>query len=145
VPVLLRPGGVTIERIESLLGVSVSRTPRAEARAPGMLASHYAPRARVEIAKSARELVERARTLAERGERVAVLVTPADDSQALSSLERVSVLDLGPDEESAARALYGALRQADENGADVVLASPVHERGLGEALADRLTKAAGPR
>jgi L-threonylcarbamoyladenylate synthase len=145
VPVLLRPGGVTIERIEALLGVSVSRSSHAEARAPGMLASHYAPRARVEIASSARELVERARVLAERGERVAVLVTAADDRQALSSLERVSVLDLGPDQESAARALYGALRQADVDRSDVVLASPVHEHGLGEALADRLTKAAGPR
>jgi L-threonylcarbamoyladenylate synthase len=144
VPVLLRPGGVTLARIESLLGVSVSREAPSDARAPGMLASHYAPRARVEVLPSA-ELAERAGVLGLRGERVAVLVSSHDDHAALAGVEGVILLDLGQTDDAAAQRLYAALRQADVDSADVVLASRPAADGLGEALADRLTKAAGPR
>lgn len=144
VPVLLRPGAVTVERIESLLGMSVSRAPSSETRAPGMLASHYAPEARVEIAPAAR-LHARARELLAEGERVAVLVSSHDERTAVSSLRDVVGLDLGGTDELRAQRLYEALRAADARGSTVVLASPPAARGLGEALADRLGKAAGPR
>jgi L-threonylcarbamoyladenylate synthase len=144
VPILLRPGGVTVERIESLLGVSVSRTLPPDARAPGLLASHYAPLARVEIVEG-RTLAARASELVERGERVTVLLSSADDRAALEVVPGVSLLDLGPNDDAAAQRLYAALRQADVDTASVVLASPPSAQGLGEALADRLTKAAGPR
>jgi L-threonylcarbamoyladenylate synthase len=144
VPILLRPGGVTVERIESLLGVSVSRALPRDARAPGLLASHYAPLARVEIVEGT-SMARRASELVAQGERVAVLLSSADDRAALELLPGVSLLDLGPDDDAAAQRLYAALRQADVDTASVVLASPPSARGLGEALADRLTKAAGPR
>ncbi len=144
VPVLLRPGGVTVEAIESLLGVSVERTPPPDAHAPGMLASHYAPRARVEIVEAGR-LRERASELRSAGERVAVLVSSRDDRRALAAIDGVRLLDLGTSDADAAQRLYSALRQADVDNADVVLASPPAARGIAEALADRLTKAAGPR
>jgi L-threonylcarbamoyladenylate synthase len=144
VPVLLRPGGVTLEHIESLLGVSVSREAPSDARAPGMLASHYAPRARVEIVKSS-ELRARAQQLRLGGQRVAVLVSSHDDAAALADIEDTTLLDLGQSDDEAAKRLYAALRQADVDSADVVLASAPAARGLGAALADRLTKAAGPR
>jgi L-threonylcarbamoyladenylate synthase len=144
VPVLLRPGGVTVERIEALLGKAVSRSPVGDARAPGMLASHYAPRARVEVLDSD-ALLQRASELTLRGERVALLISPHDDRAALASLQGAILLDLGATSEAAAQRLYGALRAADAQGATVVLASSPAAVGLGEALADRLTKAAGPR
>jgi L-threonylcarbamoyladenylate synthase len=144
VPVLLRPGGVTAERIESLLGIELERHAPSGVRAPGMLASHYAPSALVELVESA-ELARYAEQLARRGERVAVLVSSADDRAALAALPGVSLLDLGGSDDSAAQRLYARLRQADVDGATVILASPPAARGLGEALADRLTKAAGPR
>jgi len=125
VPTLLRPGGVTVERIEQLLGSAVSRAPARHVRAPGMLASHYAPRARVELVPH-ELLTARALELSRSGKRVAVL-------------------ELGTSDDVAAQRLYGALREADEQNADVVLAAPPLARGLGEALADRLAKAAGPR
>ena len=148
-PVLLRPGGITLERIESLLGVKVGRTAASGVRAPGMLASHYAPRARVELTEPAR-LAERARELVRQGQRVAVLVgrsalSQSDEIASLAPLEGVMLLDLGPSDESAAQRLYAALRQADVDNCSVVLASQPEARGVGEALADRLTKAAGPR
>jgi L-threonylcarbamoyladenylate synthase len=147
VPLLLRPGGVPAEAIESLLGVKLSRAAPRDVRAPGMLASHYAPHARVELLPPS-ELAQRARELELAGARVAVLVASSDDRAALAGLAGVRLLDLGANDDSAAQRLYGALRQADVDGADVVLASPPAARdsqGIAEALADRLTKAAGPR
>lgn len=143
-PVLLRPGGVTAERLESLLGVRVGRRAASGVRAPGMLASHYAPRARVELVAPS-VLGLRAAELAARGQRVAVLLAPADVRGTLTASGNLFVLDLGASEEDAAQRLYAALRQADVDSADVVLASVPEARGLGEALADRLLKAAGPR
>lgn len=147
VPVLLRPGGVGAAELESLLGVTLSRRAPANVRAPGMLASHYAPDARVELVPT-RRLAERAHELALAGQRVSVLVGNVDDRTALAQLSNVRLLDLGASDEDAAQRLYSALRQADVDGADVVLASPPvteHARGIAEALADRLMKAAGPR
>ena len=146
-PVLLRPGGVGAPALESLLGVKLSRHAPADVRAPGMLASHYAPRARVELVPASL-LAERAHELQRAGQRVAVLVSNSDDRVALTELANVKLLDLGTSDDDAAQRLYGALRQADVDSADVVLASPpaAHDaRGIAEALADRLTKAAGPR
>jgi L-threonylcarbamoyladenylate synthase len=139
---------VTVERIESLLGMSVSRSPASEVRAPGMLASHYAPRARVEVMEAGL-LIARARELTMKGERVALLLTSELERDSVSSLDGVILLDLGASAEVAAQRLYASLRAADAEGASVVLASrPAageSARGLGEALADRLQKAAGPR
>jgi L-threonylcarbamoyladenylate synthase len=143
-PILLRPGGVTLAQLESLLGVKVSRHVPAGVRAPGLLASHYAPRARVELTEP-NELVARASALLAQGARVAVLVTAHDPRTALAGLPGARLLDLGESDGDAAQRLYSALRQADEAGADVVLGSFPAAEGLGEALADRLTKAAAPR
>jgi L-threonylcarbamoyladenylate synthase len=76
------------------------------------------------------------------------LVSPRDERSVLETLSGVAVLDLGPTAASAAQRLYAALRDADARGASVVLASPPAAedwRGLTEAVADRLSKAAGPR
>lgn len=144
VPLLLRPGGVTVERIESILGMSVSRASTPSARAPGLLPSHYAPEARVVIVPSL-ELATQARELLASGARVAVLASHLDDRPVIRTLREVIFLDLGDDASTAAQRLYGALREADLRGATHVLASPPVAKGLGEALADRLKKAAGPR
>jgi L-threonylcarbamoyladenylate synthase len=146
-PLLLRPGGVSARAVESLLRVKLGRSAPRDVRAPGMLVSHYAPRARVEVLEPGR-LTERARELSLGGARVSVLVSRNDDRTQLAKLAGVQLLELGSTDEAAAQHLYSALRQADVDGADVVLASPPAAdaaRGVAEALADRLSKAAGPR
>lgn len=143
-PVLLRPGGVTTGELETLLGVSVDRHAPRDARAPGLLASHYAPRA--EVALVPREaLAERARELTAAGRRVAVLLPPGAGRDAFEPHPDLTLLDLGESDADMARALYSALRRADALRADTVLCAPPRAAGLGEALADRLSKAAGPR
>ncbi len=113
---LLRPGGVPAEAVEALIGPLVrgGATP-----APGNLAAHYAPRALL-VATSEPDL-EAARHRA-RGRRVEVL-------RALP----------GPD---YAHALYDALRALDARGADVIVAEWAAPGGLGDAVNDRLRRAA---
>lgn len=143
-PVLLRPGGITAEQIESLLGVSLSRGAPSDVRAPGMLPSHYAPKAEVRLV-ALEELEARAREATAAGRQVAVLASGAREREALQDVPGITFLELGSTDSSAAHELYAALRQADATDADLVLAIPPAARGLGEALADRLGKAAGPR
>jgi L-threonylcarbamoyladenylate synthase len=123
-PVLLRPGGIAVEQLEATLGRRVALA-RGPSRAPGMLASHYAPDALVEIVDAA-TIDGRAAHL-RAGGRTVVTLLPSDDM------------------EEDARFLYERLRAADAAGAHVVLAVLPREEGIGAAIADRLRKAAGPR
>jgi L-threonylcarbamoyladenylate synthase len=137
--VLLRPGGVPREAIEQITGPLAASDGDAPA-APGTLPSHYAPRARV-IAVQPGEL---ASALAEvRGQRAAVL---GGRSVVAGVDERVAVVRALPDDPAGmARELYAALRELDEAGVDVVIAALPPAVGLGEAVIDRLRRAAAPR
>lgn len=137
-PVLLRPGGMARERIEEIVGPL--GVPDAEApAAPGTLASHYAPRAEV-IAVEPNQVP--AAVAAARG-RVAVLA-PASEFSRWGSLSCVAYR-LPDDLAGMARELYAALRDLDTRGVDVVIAALPPAVGLGEAVGDRLRRAAGPR
>ena len=127
-PSLLRPGGVTREELERVLSVSVALNQSGKVRSPGQLASHYAPRAQV-ILVSRDEIQKQDELLRAAGKKVVILQGHVDEE----------------DTQAFARSLYAALREADVNGADVLLASLPDEHGLGLAIADRLRKAAGPR
>jgi L-threonylcarbamoyladenylate synthase len=124
-PVLLRPGGLAIERIEEVLGRAVRRDMAGTSRAPGMMESHYAPRCRVEIVETSKATARR-------------------EALAAEGLA-VDVWRAGPDDRRTAHEFYRELRAADDNGLDVLLAVLPEEQGLGAAVADRLRKAAGPR
>lgn len=137
-PVLLRPGGMPREAIEAITG-PLAAADAAAPVAPGTLASHYAPRALV-IAVAPHEVP--AAVAAARG-RVAVLA-PAAAFLAWPEL-RAERHALPDDDAGMARALYAALRDLDATGVDVVIAALPPAAGLGEAVGDRLLRAAGPR
>ena len=137
-PTLLRPGGVPREEIEALLGAPLA-DPGADApRAPGMLASHYAPRARV-VAVSAQDAARTASELVARGERVAIMAE-LDAAPAGAALRAMPTGEL-----EQARTLYASLRAIADEGFDVVVVALPPERGLGRAIADRIRRAAAPR
>ena len=136
--VLLRPGGLAREMIEAIVGPLAAADAHAPA-APGTLASHYAPRARV-IAVEPHEVP--AAVAAQRG-RIAVLA-PAGAFGAWPELAGIGRL-LPDDIAGMARELYAALRDLDASGVDVVIAALPPSAGLGEAVADRLRRAAGPK
>lgn len=136
--VILRPGGITRERIEAVGGAPVVVGGDGLVRAPGTLKAHYAPDAAVLLVDRG-ELAERAATLVAAGQRVAVLTErPGAEVPA-----GVLVLDAPADVSEYARVLYARLREADRQRVDVVLAVPPADTGLGTAVVDRLRRAAG--
>lgn len=138
-PRVLRPGGVTVESLESVLGapVEVASDP-GPVRAPGTLASHYAPRARVEVVPAG-AVAGRAGELLAQGRRVGLLAP-----EALPGLPPgLEALPPAGGAEAYAGCLYQRLREADDRRLDVLLAVPPAEHGLGRAVADRLRRAGG--
>jgi L-threonylcarbamoyladenylate synthase len=136
-PAILRRGGVSRARVEEILGRAVPVLDTGVVRAPGTLESHYAPRARVELA-DANEVAGRASAALDQGDSVGVIGAEVDDG-------RVVVLGVPADDEAYAHDLYRLLRDADELGLDRVLAVVPDGGGLAAAVADRLRRAAGPR
>jgi L-threonylcarbamoyladenylate synthase len=138
-PRILRLGGVTQEDLEDALGQRLSHVTQASVRAPGMLRSHYAPRARVVLAQ--RDTVrQEVAALESSGLYVAVLA-----GEELELPPSVALLPLPGEASEAARVLYDRLREVDRLGYGAVVVVPPAEVGLGRAIADRLSKAAAPR
>ncbi|MCX7671453.1 MAG: L-threonylcarbamoyladenylate synthase [Anaerolineae bacterium] len=131
---LLRPGGVTAEDIEQVAGVAVQRADqRAAIEAPGMLASHYAPVAPVRL-DAVRILPDEA--LLAFGPR-----RPCGAEQAMKMLN----LSPGGNLDEAAANLFSHLAELDTSRPRMIAVEPIPERGLGEAIIDRLKRAAAPR
>lgn len=142
-PVLLRPGGMPRAAIEAITGPLAAPDAAAPA-APGTLASHYAPRAEViAVAPDEVPAAVAAAIAAHGSARVAVLA-PAGAFAAWPALP-AHAHRLPDDLAGIARALYAALRDLDAAGVDVVIAALPPAVGLGEAVGDRLRRAAGPR
>ncbi|MEN3536697.1 L-threonylcarbamoyladenylate synthase [Microbispora sp. ZYX-F-249] len=140
-PSILRPGGVTREDLEAVLGFPLAVPATSSVRVPGQHPSHYAPRARVVLVEPEKVVAE-AELAQELGHRVGVLVPPAFAGVPVKAHAVVAV----PGSMAAyARRLYGFLRELDQRGCDLVVASVPEERGLGLAIANRLRRAAGPR
>lgn len=147
-PRLLRAGGIPRGALEEALGHALATTDAAAPAAPGTLPSHYAPRAIVEILPAGAALEERARVLGQEGRRIGLLADAPWASRSEEerlSFRAVPFARLPRDGAAAARALYAGLRALDEAGCEIILAEAVAETGLGEAVADRLKKAAAPR
>ena len=150
---LLRPGGLAREAIEAVIGPLANADAHAPA-APGTLASHYAPRAKViavsvvDVPAEIAAVREQARDAGLGGDRprIAVLAPAAVfalwPAEALAHTEERALPD---DVAGMARELYTALRDLDASGVDVVIAALPPAAGLGEAVGDRLLRAAGPR
>ncbi|WLR91868.1 L-threonylcarbamoyladenylate synthase [Shinella zoogloeoides] len=131
---LLRPGGLDAADVERVTGRPVLRKEAgASIEAPGMLASHYAPDAPVRL--DARDVRP--------GEVLIRFGGKALPGEAQAAL----VLDLSPagDLAEAAANLFGYMKQADAAGARAIAFSPIPASGLGEAINDRLQRAAAPR
>ncbi|MDT7847639.1 L-threonylcarbamoyladenylate synthase [Streptomyces justiciae] len=141
IPSILRPGGVSREDLEAVLGYPLAVPTTSSVRVPGQHPSHYAPRARVVLVEPEKVIAE-AQSAQEHGHQVGVLL-PAPFADAPVKAHFVVAL---PDSMAAyARGLYGFLRELDRQGCDLIIASLPPEDGLGLAIANRLRRAAGPR
>ena len=133
---ILRPGGVSPEALAEVLGRPLQTTMSAPARAPGMLASHYAPRTRLTLCGED-EAPRRVAELVATGARVGVLSLRGIEAPGA----RVA-WDAGGDVILLARSLYRWLRQADDEALDALVVVPPPAEGLGIAVRDRLRRAA---
>jgi L-threonylcarbamoyladenylate synthase len=135
-PMLLRPGGVPRAEIERVLGRALRQAPTdaesdsGQPLAPGMLASHYAPRARVRL--NAQRL--------EPGE--ALLAFGLGAISGIDAAAVVMNLSERGDLAEAAANLFGHLRALDGKGVGTIAVMPIPNDGLGEAINDRLRRAA---
>lgn len=127
-PTLLRAGGVERVAIEAVLGAPLAAPAAGALEAPGMMASHYAPAATLRLnATSIRP-----------GETLIAFGPPLPGAVATVNLSPVQDL------REAAANLFAALRTLD-GIAPVIAVAPIPNHGLGEAINDRLARAAAPR
>ncbi len=132
-PVLLRPGGVSVEALESVLGVlSIPRRDPEQPSAPGQLPSHYAPRTPLILLEIGADLPSLPGRLG--------LLSPFPVTH-LQGFTKVEILSPTLDLSEAARNLFGALRRLDSLELDTILARPAPSIGLGLAINDRLHRA----
>ena len=136
-PVIARVGGVPREAVEAVLDRPVAVADGGAVAAPGTLAAHYAPRARVHVVDSA-EAGARAAALLAAGHAVGVLALEPPTGLP----PEVEVLDAPADVDEYARVLYARLREADTRALDDLLVVPPSGRGLGAAVVDRVRRAA---
>jgi L-threonylcarbamoyladenylate synthase len=146
--VVLRPGGVTVEALSTVLGYTPQVLERAAGpvKSPGLLERHYAPAVPLILIEGPAEraraaLRQRALALASQGRRVGLLLY-TEDQAALGPLP-ARVVDLGSlrQPEEVARRLFTALRTLEAAGVDVILARSVPDGGLWLAIRDRLRRA----
>ncbi|MDD2970966.1 MAG: L-threonylcarbamoyladenylate synthase [Lachnospiraceae bacterium] len=151
-PTILRPGYITEEMLTQVLGsVAVDRTildgnSRQAPKAPGMKYRHYAPKGDLTIIDGAPEAVRTqinrlAQQQKEKGEKVGIIGTKeniryykADSIKSVGSRE---------DEESIAKTLYQFLREFDDEEVTVIYSEGFSTAGIGQAIMNRLLKAAG--
>jgi L-threonylcarbamoyladenylate synthase len=126
-PVLLRPGGISREQLEAVLGKPVrgGADNTSAPVAPGQLESHYAPDARVRLNATA----------------------PREYEVMLGFGKIDGTMNLSPssDLKEAAANLFAMLHALDAQGAAVIAVAPIPHDGLGVAINDRLSRAAAPR
>lgn len=126
--VILRPGFVTKEKLEQVLGqpILVSKGAEGEYKSPGMLQSHYAPNKKLRL--NAKDLLP--------GEGLLAFGAP------LGGAEIIENLSVSENLEEAAANVFRMLRLLDSSSATSIAVMPIPEQGLGIAINDRLSRAA---
>ncbi len=131
---LLRPGGIAAEEIEAAAGMKLLRAgPQGTVEAPGMLASHYAPDPPLRL--NAQDV--------QKGE--ALLAFGSRRAKGASAAVKMLNLSAAGDLNEAASNLFSHMSALDRCGAAMIAVEPVPVHGLGEAINDRLSRAAAPR
>lgn len=158
-PMILRPGYITKEMLEEKIGpVSVDKAAQAEKlskteeaykpKAPGMKYRHYAPKADFimfegSMSNVAEAINRRKQEEEAAGKKVGIICT--DESKMYYLGEYIIPIGSRENAESIAANLYKVLREFDETDIDVILGETVSRDGLGQAIMNRLIKAAGYR
>ena len=152
VPVILRPGYITREMLEEILGQVTNDATMMESlkdvapKAPGMKYRHYAPKGSLAIVAGDTDAVikyinEACREAIKEGKRTGVLCT--SETGDCYTADCVKCIGSRADESTVAQGLYKVLRECDDEGLEVLFAESFHTEGIGQAIMNRLLKAAG--
>lgn len=152
IPMILRPGYITQEMLEKVLGeVTVDKTIldvncKEPPKAPGMRYRHYAPKGQLTIiegdsAKTIAIINELTKEAHDKGLKVGIIGTEETKDQYMGD----SIKSVGKrrDEEAIARTLYTILREFDDEDVSVIYSESFSECNMGQAIMNRLLKAAG--
>ncbi len=151
-PMILRPGYITKEMLSGVLGaVEIDRTiidgnSKERPKAPGMKYRHYAPKGELTIVEGSQEDVvayinDRARAARADGKRVGVIGT--DATKSLYVADVVKSVGNRENEATIAHELFKVLREFDDENMDVMFSESFDDSGIGQAIMNRLLKAAG--
>lgn len=156
-PIILRPGGITREQLEAVIG-EVDLDPAfqvdaaAAPRAPGMKYTHYAPEGEMWLVEGEREKVrekmaDMLHQAKQQGCKTGVLATAETYAYWRQHPDADVVLSVGShaDLEGVAQQLYASLRSFDDHQAQFIVGETFSRKGLGMAVMNRLEKAAGGR
>lgn len=143
IPMILRPGGITQEELESIVG-DVNAQPsstksKAQPKSPGMKYKHYAPEVPLWLVEGTAEAIQQ--TIDQQRKqslRIGVLAS----SQTAKQLCADRIIPLGESIQDIAMNLYDGLRLFTKAEVDVIISETYPERGLGQAVMNRLLKAA---
>lgn len=152
-PMILRPGGVTKEQLEIIIenieidpGILKNKTKELVPKSPGMKYTHYSPKAEVVLIDGKLNdminIIEKIRKQREKeGCKIGIMATNETKNSYLGG----TVISLGSRSklETVANNLFRVLREFDEKKVDIILAETFEEKGLGQAVMNRLIKAAG--
>lgn len=151
-PVVLRPGGITVEQLRTLIPAVQVRSQYLAldetAEAPGQLIKHYSPRAEMRLFDGEptaviRRLQAEARERAARGEHVGIMTIESE--RPYFGGFPAEVISLEAEAAGMGAQLFAALREFDQRGVQVILARLPAAGGLGTAIRDRLIRAAEGR
>lgn len=144
-PSILRPGGVSIERLKEIIG-GVKIYKQDKILSPGMYPRHYSPKAKVILVEGNGEVqVEKVRNLASRFDLQDCCLGIMAKEENKDKYGGFNVKSLGPGDDLATCAanLFSVLREFDKEDVDVIIAESVKEEGIGLAIMNRLRKASG--
>ncbi len=153
-PMILRPGYITKEMLEALLGpvcvdsaiLAKNKDKNVKPKAPGMKYKHYAPKGDLtvfqgDIKKVVDHINELTKDKLSVGETVGIIAT--EETKAYYTQGIVKTIGSRKDEESIAHGLYAVLREFDDLQVDIIYGESFKEDGFGQAIMNRLLKAAG--
>ena len=155
-PMLLRPGYITVEMLEKVLGAVAQDATmmhgdtKARPKAPGMKYRHYAPKGDVtiytgELEKVVKRICELAGAQCAAGKKVGIIATDESAQTYKNRVPQASIKSAGTraNEETIAHHLYQILREFDDEEVEVIYSEAFDESGIGQAIMNRLLKAAG--
>lgn len=153
IPMILRPGYITKEMLEEVLGEEVRIDPGIIAadstkkpKAPGMKYKHYAPKADLVLVEGEQEAVVAKINALVREKQAAGLkvgVVATDETESLYQADYVVTIGARSDEDAIARHLYKILREFDDWNVDAIYSESFSTPRIGQAIMNRLMKAAG--